>query len=109
MNDAIEHDDGLSIDVACALLECQVDRPQIFANGVSRQVLNEFAELLATRLAPRIGGRYQTKVPSREARNLAVVEMFNGRNHVEVQRHFNISRRLFYSILARYRTKAKQA
>ena len=62
---------------------------------------------LARDLAPRIGGRYLPKrdEAQRRKRNAAVVAAFTGRNHAEVMRQFQISRRLLFSILAQARVR----
>lgn len=101
---------SLRFDVACVLVECHKDRPAMFAGHVSRLDLQELASIVAAKLGPRIGGRYIPKMADREAReerNAAVCEAFSGRNHAQVMKQFNISRRLLYSILAsRRRTSA---
>lgn len=93
----------LRADVACVLIECHKDQPAMFGRPMSHAELRKLAEVLAEKLRPRIGGRYIPKMADREereARNIAVCEAFTGRNHAQVMRQFNISRRLLYSILA---------
>lgn len=75
----------------------------MFDRSVSHADLRKLAEIVAEKLRPRIGGRYIPKMADREereARNAAVCEAFTGRNHAQVMKRFNISRRLLYSILA---------
>lgn len=98
----------LRADLASVLIEAHKDGLTPLGNDVPRQVLREFAEVLAEKLRPRIGGRYIPKTADRDeraARNVAVWEAFNGRNHAEVMRQFNISRRLLQSILASQRRR----
>lgn len=93
----------LRADVACVLIECHKDQPAMFDRSVSHADLRKLAEIVAEKLRPRIGGRYIPKMADREereARNAAVCEAFTGRNHAQVMKRFNISRRLLYSILA---------
>lgn len=97
-------------DVACVLLQFTRDRGGSGAAGTLGQLTEPEAAALAAGLAPllarRIGGRYVPKVfragsGERDRRDAAVLKAFNGRNRDEVLRTFGISRRLFYSILAR--------
>lgn len=93
----------LRADVACVLIECHKDQPAMFGRPMSHAELRKLAEIVAEKLRPRIGGRYIPKMADREereARNAAVCEAFTGRNHAQVMKRFNISRRLLYSILA---------
>ena len=105
MTDAIDDGTTLRHDVTCILLECHRDRGlhNLFRPGTTQADMNELAEVVARRLAPMIGGRYVPKRDERAARDKAVFQRFNGRNHQEVMREFGISRRLLYSILARKR------
>ena len=100
-------DDGTTLrhDVACILLECHRDRGlhDLFHPGTTQADMNKLSEVVARRLAPMIGGRYVPKRDERAARDKAVFQRFNGRNHQELMREFGISRRLLYSILARKR------
>lgn len=99
--------DTLAHDVACVLISYTRDRP----NGglIGRRMPEAEAKLLAAdiarELAPRIGGRYLPKrdEAQRRKRNAAVVAAFTGRNHAEVMRQFQISRRLLFSILSQAR------
>ncbi len=105
-------DATLQLDVAMVLVECHRDRrgDGVFRPDVSTRRLEEFAELVARRLAPRIGGRYVPRRCERDRiaeRDAAVMAAFNGRNHRQVMRDFQISRRLLYSILARSRPATK--
>lgn len=95
---------SLRHDVYCILVECARDRSlQVFRDDLPREKVGALASVVARRLAPRIGGRYVPKRDSREVRDAAVWQAFTGRNHQDVMRQFNISRRLLYSILARRR------
>lgn len=101
--------ESLAHDVACVLISYTRDRP----NGglIGRLMPEAEARLLAAELArdlaPRIGGRYLPKrdEAQRRKRNAAVVAAFTGRNHAEVMRQFQISRRLLFSILAQARVR----
>lgn len=100
----------LRADVHCILLECHRDRHFLaLRDQVAPEALEALAGAVATRLAPRIGGRYVPKGQYREGwqireqRDAAVWQAFNGRNHREVMGQFGISRRLLYSILSRRR------
>lgn len=100
-------DEGASLrtDVHCILVECHRDRGlAVFRDEVSGETIAALADVVARRLAPRIGGRYVPKRDERAARDEAVWKAWNGRNREEVMRQFGISRRLLYSILARRRT-----
>lgn len=109
LNDAT--DTTLEKDVECILIQCHRDRPGIFAEGVTRELLCMLASKVAADLGPVISGRY---VPHRyalkaieiEKRNQAVWAAFTGANHAELMKRFNISRRLVYSILAQKRRSA---
>lgn len=105
MTDATEEGASLRHDMTCILLECHRDRnlAGFLCDGVDGKALAQFGELLARKLGPLIGGRYVPKRDERAARDAAVWKAFTGRNHAEVLRHFSISRRLLYSILARKR------
>ena len=85
-------DPTLCADVAC-----------IFQASLAAHQWQDFSEWFALRLAARIGGRYIPKRDDRGVRDAAVWRAFTGRNHKEVMRSFQISRRLLYSILARQR------
>lgn len=100
-------DEGVSLrsDVHCILVECHRDRGLgVFRDEVNGEAIAALADVVARRLAPRIGGRYVPKRDDRAARDAAVWKAWNGRNREEVMRQFGISRRLLYSILARRRT-----
>lgn len=103
--DAIDDGTTLRHDVTCILLECHRDRGlhNLFHPGTTQSDMDKLAEVVARRLAPMIGGRYVPKRDERAARDKAVFQRFNGRNHQELMREFGISRRLLYSILARKR------
>lgn len=105
MTDAIDDGATLRHDVTCILIECHRDRDlhDVFHPMATRQEVERLAELMARRLSPLIGGRYVPKRDERAARDKAVWQRFNGRNHAELVREFGISRRLLYSILARRR------
>lgn len=95
---------SLRHDVYCILVECTRDRGlQVFRDDVQRASVDALATLMARQLAPRIGGRYVPKRDERAARDAAVWKAFTGRNHGDVMKQFDISRRLLYSILARRR------
>lgn len=101
-----QESDGASLrhDVYCILVECTRDRSlQVFRDDLPRETVGALAALVARRLAPRIGGRYVPKRDARAERDAAVWKAFTGRNHQDVMKHFGISRRLLYSILARRR------
>ena len=105
LTDAIDDGATLRHDVTCILIECHLDRGlrEVFHPMATRQEVERLAELMARRLGPLIGGRYVPKRDERTARDKAVWQRFNGRNHAELMREFGISRRLLYSILARRR------
>lgn len=110
VGDEAEETASLRSDVHCILKECHRDRGlSVFRDGVDGEAIAALAEVVARRLAPRIGGRYVQKGPyragweERAARDAAVWKAWNGRNREEVMRQFGISRRLLYSILARRR------
>lgn len=95
-------------DVLCILVECHRDRHlAVFRDGLNGDAIAALADVVARRLAPRIGGRYVPKGQyrsgwdERAARDAAVWTAWNGRNREEVMRRFGISRALLYSILAR--------
>lgn len=93
----------LRTELTGVMVECHRAGLTPLANDVSRQVLREFAEVIADKLRHRIGGRYVPKTADREeriVRNAAVCKAFTGRNHQQVMRQFSITRRLLYSILA---------
>ena len=106
MNDAT-NPEALSLcnDMTLIVMQCHRDRlgDGVFRSDASHADLTELAALLARRLAPRIGGRYIPKRDVRAERDAAVWLAFTGRNHKDVMREFDISRRLLYSILARRR------
>lgn len=96
--------DTLAHDVQCVLLSYTRDRPDggLLGRRLTDREALELAKEIAPALGVRIGGRYVRKRDDSaiRKRNAQVVEMFNGRNRAEVMRHFAISRRLLYSILA---------
>lgn len=108
LTDAIDDGATLRHDVTCILIECHRDNGMhgIFHPLATSEQVERLAEMMALRLAPMIGGRYIPKRDERAARDQAVWQRFNGRNHAEVMREFSISRRLLYSILARRRGSA---
>lgn len=95
---------SLRHDVFCVLL--RFHRQQGLKSlrfDVTAEDLKADAHRLSVELGAAIGGRYVAKTldaESRAARNAAVYAMWNGKNRSEVMRHFNISRRLFYSVVA---------
>lgn len=96
----------LRADLASVLIECQNERPEMFGPSLTHAELRKLADVLAEKLRPRIGGRYVPKNADRDGlamRNAAVCEAFTGRNHEQVMRQFNISRRHLYAILAQGR------
>ena len=103
LTDAIDDGATLRHDVTCILIECHRDRGlhDVFHPMATRQEVERLAELMARRLGPLIGGRYVPKRDERAARDKAIWQRFNGRNHAELMREFGISRRLLYAILAR--------
>jgi len=105
LTDAIDEGVTLRHDMTCILIECHRDSGMhdIFHPLATSEQVERLAEMMALRLAPMIGGRYIPKRDERAARDQAVWQRFNGRNHAEVMREFSISRRLLYSILARRR------
>ena len=94
-------------DVRCILLECHRDRGlQALHSAATSDAIHQLADAVASRLAPRIGGRYVPKrgdSDARAKRDAAVWQAWNGRNGAQIMRDFAISRRLLYSILARKR------
>ncbi|MEJ5896348.1 Mor transcription activator family protein [Aquabacterium sp. G14] len=103
MHQLNEESYSLRLDVECALREAHREQPAIFGRPLSQQELRDLAVMVAEKLRHRIGGRYVPKMAdreAREARNAAVLKAFNGNNREQVMREFNISRRLFYCILA---------
>lgn len=100
----------LRTELASVLIECHKDGLTPLKDSLSRQVLREFADVIAEKLRRRIGGRYVPKIADRDgrvARNAAVWAAFTGRNHKELMSRFNISRRLLYSILSEQREKVR--
>lgn len=103
-------DDDLHHEMRCILVQFHRDRAQpALSTNATRQDIEALAQVIADRLAPRIGGRYVPKGRYRDGwqqraqRDAAVWSAFNGRNRDEVMRQFGISRRLLYSILSRRR------
>lgn len=101
-------EDNLHHEMRCLLVQFHRDRVQpALRTEATRQDIEALAQVLAERLAPRIGGRYVQKGryrsgwEDRAARDAAVWEAWNGRNREEVMRRFGISKALLYSILAR--------
>lgn len=108
MNQFNEESYSLRLDVECALREAHREQPEIFGRPLTPQELRDVAVMVADKLRPRIGGRYVPKTADREeraVRNAAMLQAFNGNNREQVMREFNISRRLFYCILAEDRQK----
>lgn len=74
------------------------------ARPETREV-TDHAERLARHIYPEItSGRYTTTISPdelRKRRDAAVLADFTGRNREDVMRKHHISRRLFYSIIAR--------
>ena len=95
--------ESLCHDVSTILIQCHRDRQGdgIFAPGIAHEDLSAFAQIMARRLAPMIGGRYIPKHNGRAARDSAVWGSFTGNNREAVMRQFRISRALFYSIMSR--------
>lgn len=95
-------EDNLHHEMRCLLVQFHRDRVQpALRTEATRQDIEALAQVLAERLAPRIGGRYIPKRDARAKRDAAVWKAWNGRNREEVMRQFGISRALLYSILAR--------
>ena len=97
-------DEGATLchDVRCILLECHRDRGlQALRHDAPIEDIDALADAVARRLAPRIGGRYVPKRDARAQRDAAVWKAWNGRNRQQVLDEFKISKRLFYSIIAR--------
>lgn len=67
--------------------------------GLPETVALPMAEELAQGLQGELGGLYIPKREMRESRNEAIRQSFTGRNHAEVCRRFNISRRQFYRVI----------
>ncbi len=89
-------------DVRCILAECHRDRAlEALRHDAPSEAIDALADAVARRLAPRIGGRYVPKRDARTQRDAAVWKAWNGRNRQQVLDEFNISKRLFYSIIAR--------
>jgi len=90
------------------LLECHRDRPGMFAQDMTREVLAALASRVAVQLGPLISGRYVShryamEQMQREQRNDAVWRAFTGNNYAELMRRFGLSRRLVYAIIAQKR------
>lgn len=99
---------SLHHEMVCIIMETARDRRDgLIKPGVTQAEASALAADLVRRLAPCIGGRYITKRDEKAARDAAVWREFNGRNHVELMRKHQISRRLFYSIIARMRKVQK--
>ena len=99
---------SLHHEMVCIIMETARDRRDgLIKPGVTQAEASALAADLVRRLAPCIGGRYITKRDEKAARDAAVWKEFNGRNHVELMRKHQISRRLFYSIIARMRKVQK--
>jgi len=97
-------EDNLHHEMRCLLVQFHRDRAQpALRTEATRQDIEALAQVLAERLAPRIGGRYIPKRDARARRDAAVWKAWNGRNREEVMREFNISRRLLYNIISRQR------
>lgn len=108
MNDALENSLTLQSDVEVILLECHRDRPGLFAQNMTREVLAALASRVAGQLGPLISGRYVShryamEQMQREQRNEEVWAAFTGNNYAELMRRFGLSRRLVYAIIAQKR------
>ena len=62
-------------------------------------IATPIAEKVASNLCKRVGGMYIPKREVRDARDQNVRDHFNGRNHEEVMRNYQISRATLYRIL----------
>ena len=73
--------------------------------GYNERYASKIAEDILHGLQERFGGDelYIPKTANRIARDMAVLQMFDGRNRADVCRKFGISRTTFYEILARTR------
>lgn len=69
--------------------------------GLPEKVAVPMADELAKGLHKRLGGLYIPAREIRETRDAAVLRDFTGRNHAEVIREHNLSRRTFYRIIGR--------
>lgn len=102
-------DSSLRHDFACILLEYSRDRPPSppGKEWMPEQEAHRLAEHLETVLRLRSGGRYLQKRNEaiRRRRNAAIVAAFNGKNHAELIRKFNVSPRLLQYILAEARRR----
>lgn len=85
----------------------------LFRDDVTPEQLAEACRVISADLHKAIGGRY---VPKRDMRaeavaqrNAAIFAMFTGRNRAEVMRHFGISRRLFYLVIAQETRRRQKA
>ena len=108
MNDALENSLTLQSDVEVILMECHRDRPDLFAQNMTREVLSALASRVAGQLGPLISGRYVShryamEKAQRDRRNDAVWAAFTGNNYSELMRRFGLSRRLVYAIIAEKR------
>jgi Mor family transcriptional regulator len=96
---------ALQHDVLCILMRFHRQQGlQSLRFDATQEDLKADAARLSVELGAAIGGRY---VPKRDlraetlaARNQAIYAMWNGTNRIEVMRHFGISRRLFYMVIA---------
>lgn len=112
MSDAINPDvTSLGRDIERVLVECRSSGlgVGVFRTDVSHAELSALAAIMARRLAPLIGGRYIPKREMRADRDDAVSKAFNGHNHNDLMREFDISRRLVYMILSRKRGVTKDS
>lgn len=66
--------------------------------GLPETIALPMADELARGLRDELGGLYVTKREIRAARDEAVRQAFDGRNHSEVCHRFRISRRTLYRI-----------
>jgi Mor family transcriptional regulator len=91
----------LQHDVLCILMQFhrQHGLQSLRFDATPEELKADSAEI-SRALSPLIGGRY---VPTRDVRaetNAAIVAMFDGKNRDAVMRHFKISRRTFYRVIA---------
>lgn len=91
----------LQHDVFCILLNFHRQHGlRSIRSDVSEDEIRADSTVISRALGPRIGGRYVPVRDERAERNAAIVAMFNGTNRDQVLRHFGVSRRLFYRVIA---------